>query len=255
MAGDWLKVEVITPDKPEVSNIAARLGITPEEAFGRLFRVWVWCQNVSANGHVRVRDLSPIDAQAGVPGFGQAMAEEHWIEPRDGGFIIPKWERHLSKGAKKRVLDAERKRRERDDSVPKVSRTKADNVRTREEKRRVSSSPSEKKRRSPPRTTLCRMPDTFGIDAEIKVWNLKKGYPEEHLLLHLESFKLSVDKGDLMYAGDKGWHAAFKKAVNEDWAKLRSVRAVSAAQQASWLDELTGKGKGHVVEGTAERSD
>lgn len=260
MAGDWLKVETITPDKPEVANIAHRLGITAEEAFGRLFRVWVWCQNVSVNGHVRVRDLSPIDRAAQREGFGQAMAEEHWIGKAPDGFVIPKWDRHLSKGAKKRVLDMERKRRERENSVPDASRKKADDKRTRE-RERGSSSPSEKKGRAPPRTPKCRMPAEFSADfvatdPEIMGWNESKGFDKGHLPLHFEYFKLAVEKTDLMYAGAKGWRAAFKKAVSEDWAGLRKKGKPDEAGQLSWIDRLTsGKGGGDDIEGVAERVD
>lgn len=169
MAGDWLKVEITTPGKPEVSNIAHRLGITPEEAFGRLFLVWAWCQNVSANGHVRVRDLSPIDRAAGIPGFGQAMAEERWVEPAKDGFAIPKWDRHLSKGAKKRALDAERKARSRHENVPKDSASKADNARTRvrEEKNSPSLRSGETAQRA------ARLPPDWTLPKAWGEWALK----------------------------------------------------------------------------------
>lgn len=258
MAGDWLKVEIITPDKPEVSNIAHRLSITPEEAFGRLFRVWVWCQNVSVNGHVRVRDLSPIDRAAGLPKFGQAMAEEHWVLEAEGGFTIPKWDRHLSKGAKKRALDMERKRRERaenpseDHPPPKRTRGRG----------RDSSSPTEKKSmRAPPREPKCRMPDSLtATDAEMLDYVREKGYPEGQLGLYLEVFREAVLKGDLMYHGLVGWRAAFKKCIREDWGKIRAHPHTKESRQVQWLNELTGHGgvkppkeEGDAIEGTSER--
>jgi hypothetical protein len=124
-------VEVATPDKAEVSNIADRLGITPEEAFGRLFRVWAWAQNVSVNGHVSVRSLSVVDSHARLPGFGQAMAEEGWLRAENNGMLVPNWDRHLSKGAKKRALDRHRKNAERENKVQEKSASGADKKRTR----------------------------------------------------------------------------------------------------------------------------
>jgi hypothetical protein len=256
MAGDWLKVETITPDKPEVHAIAGRLTMTAEEAFGRLFRVWVWLQNVTINGHVRVRDLSVVDQYAGRKGFGQAMAEEGWINATNDGFIVPKWDRHLSKGAKKRALDLERKRRERGETVPEKSRAKEDKIRLEKREESLSSS-TKKKERAPTKTPVCRWPEGFGVDEAIRLWNSEKGFPEGHLELHLEIFREAVDKGDLMYAGERGWRAAFQKCIREDWGGLRSAKGrVSDRQQVSFLDELTGRGRvGHVIDGTAERSD
>ena len=39
MAGDWLKVEVATPDKPEIWLIAEELQIDPDAVVGKLLRV------------------------------------------------------------------------------------------------------------------------------------------------------------------------------------------------------------------------
>ncbi len=40
MAGDWIKVQHVTPDKPEVWQIADRLDIDPDAVVGKLIRVW-----------------------------------------------------------------------------------------------------------------------------------------------------------------------------------------------------------------------
>jgi hypothetical protein len=40
MAGDWIKIEISTPDKPEVAIIAECLKIDPDAVVGKLFRIW-----------------------------------------------------------------------------------------------------------------------------------------------------------------------------------------------------------------------
>ena len=40
MAGDWIKIEENTPDKPEVHKMASILGIDPDAVVGKLVRVW-----------------------------------------------------------------------------------------------------------------------------------------------------------------------------------------------------------------------
>ena len=48
MAGDWIKVEHATMDKPEVLRIADLLGVSRREAIGILFDFWVWLdRNIS----------------------------------------------------------------------------------------------------------------------------------------------------------------------------------------------------------------
>jgi len=51
MGSDWLKVEKETPDKPEVFAVAALLGITPDEVFGKCFRLWRWFDSHTTKGN------------------------------------------------------------------------------------------------------------------------------------------------------------------------------------------------------------
>lgn len=252
MALDWIKVELTLPDKPEVFTLAARLGIPAEHVAGCLLRWFIWLDQQSPDGHVRVTQLSAIDAVVRHTGFGQALAEVGWAVLGEKGLIVPNWDRHNGKGAKIRGLSMYRKRKERHDFVAKPSRKKRDQRKRQENRDSPSSTKKEK------RTPLGPMPAEFTerfveTDPGILEWNESKGYKKGHLGLHYEYFKLAVEKTDLHYAGMKGWTAAFKKAVREDWAAIRSK-----GERKSWLGELTGTGKGgegRVIEGTAERSD
>lgn len=237
--------------------MAARLGIPSEHVAGCLLRWFIWLDQQSRDGHVRVTQLSAIDTVVRHAGFGQALAEIGWVQVVDKGVKVTNWDRHNGKGSKIRALTTDRKRKQRHGNVTPESRKKRDQ--RREEKIR-SHSPTENEK-APPRTPLGPMPKEFTerfieTDEGILGWNDEKGYDRGHLGLHYEYFKLAVEKTDLRYAGMKGWTAAFKKAVREDWAGIRK-----RGERKQWLAQLTGTAAnkkeetGNVIEGTAERSD
>jgi hypothetical protein len=63
MAGDWIKLQHATHDKPEIMKIAKSLGISTEAAFGHVTRVWVWLDQQSLDGHALDVTEKDIDAQ------------------------------------------------------------------------------------------------------------------------------------------------------------------------------------------------
>lgn len=142
MAGDWLKVEATTPDKPEVFEIASQLGIPVPEAFGRLFLVWRWFDAHTEKGNGDNVTSAYIDHIAGVTGFADAMRSVGWLSGGDGqscGIGLPNFSAHNGKTAKSRALTARRvamhKKREGNDKVTLIPLP-------REEKRReVTPSP------------------------------------------------------------------------------------------------------------------
>jgi hypothetical protein len=130
MAGDWIKVRCDLPDDPAVFQIARKIGITPEEAVGRLCRVWIWADRHVIDGHAFVTLLS-LDRIAGEAHFGDAMVEVGWLEVvADSEITFPKFDRHNGKSAKRRVLSAERQQLHRN----AASVTKALPEKRREEK-------------------------------------------------------------------------------------------------------------------------
>jgi hypothetical protein len=42
VAGDWIKFDTATIDKPEVWELSDALDRTPETVLGHLLRFWVW---------------------------------------------------------------------------------------------------------------------------------------------------------------------------------------------------------------------
>lgn len=165
MAGDWIKWQKGLTRKPEVIQIAARLGLSRHAVAGLLMEVWEWAddnvqieESPSGSCPVSVRDVSEsapgfvrlgdspaalFDATFAVSGLADAMAAVGWMIVRSGSLVFPKFGRHNGKSAKARALDASRKRAERQngttsrpESVPNPSGSQPDKKRTREEKRR-----------------------------------------------------------------------------------------------------------------------
>ncbi len=130
MAGDWIKFQAATLDKPEVHAIAGDLRISPEAVIGHLLRVWVWADQQSLNGHALSVTLVTLDAVSRCDGFAKAMKKFGWLHGDDMDISLPNFDRHNGKSAKNRALATERKQNER-------SRLNRDENTTREEKRRV----------------------------------------------------------------------------------------------------------------------
>lgn len=140
MAGDWIKVEHVTPDKPEIYQLASVCGITPEDAFGRCLRIWIWADQQSLNGHALTVTFVTLDAISRRDGFATALCKVKWlIDNGDGTVTFPNFDRHNGKTAKTRATSSDRKKnqRERDkENVTEESRFERDISVTREEKRR-----------------------------------------------------------------------------------------------------------------------
>jgi hypothetical protein len=63
------------------------------------------------------------------------------------------------------------------------------------------------------------IPENFAASDAVKAWAKDKGFGD--LDLHLEHFTTKAQAKDYRYAD---WDAAFKGAIREDWAKLRTGR-------------------------------
>lgn len=109
MAGEWLKMECSTPDKPEVFAITAAMGWDdPDLTVGKLFRLWRWFDQQTTDGNARGVTPALLDRIAGVSGFAHAMASVGWLVITDAGVCLPKFENHNGATAKARAQTAKR---------------------------------------------------------------------------------------------------------------------------------------------------
>jgi hypothetical protein len=72
--------------------------------------VLVWLDEQTDDGHVDYFTEADADEIAGLAGFGAALAEVRWVSFGPTGAVVANWDRHNGQSAKRRCLDAERKR-------------------------------------------------------------------------------------------------------------------------------------------------
>ena len=119
----WIKIETHTPDKAEIRHIARRCGCTKAEAFLAFFRLFVWLDEQTEDGQVEFFTAADADEIAGLAGFGEALQEVRWLTFGPTGAVVTNWDRHNGKSAKKRCLEAERSRRQRERHAEGVTET------------------------------------------------------------------------------------------------------------------------------------
>lgn len=108
MAGDWIKFDVTTPDKPEVWAIAGILDIDPDAVVGKLLRVWAWFDQHTESGNAPSVTKKLLDRIVGVTGFCDAVIDSGWMIEEGNSIALPNFEVHNGKTAKKRALTAKR---------------------------------------------------------------------------------------------------------------------------------------------------
>ncbi|EIC7017557.1 hypothetical protein LAJ16_002915 [Escherichia coli] len=101
MASNWIKLEVITPDKPEIFRLAEILNIDPDAALGKVIRFWAWAdqQMIDGNADCNARGVtkSAIDRITFMAGFADALIQVGWLVENDGGLSLPNQKRASKK--------------------------------------------------------------------------------------------------------------------------------------------------------------
>lgn len=114
MASQWIKVEHVTPDKPEVWKIASATGLSPDAVIGKLLRLWIWADQQSLECHVDGVTFVTLDFLVRHDGFALAMCRAGWLHDNgDGSVTFPNFERHNGETAKSRGLSQIRQQKHR----------------------------------------------------------------------------------------------------------------------------------------------
>lgn len=133
MAGDWIKMRMGLSTSPKVVRIASALCADRFRVIGGLHAVWCLFDEHSTDGRLDGYTLEALDESIGFPGIGAAMHAVGWLEIDGLSLCVPRFDEHNGQSAKRRAMEAQRKREGR-----KASADDADKKRTREEKRRDS---------------------------------------------------------------------------------------------------------------------
>lgn len=118
MPGDWIKMREDLHEDPAVLQIAQELEVRPETVVGMCHRFWGWVSRQCHDGSVTGVTLVSLGSVIGLSGFPELLVRVGWLEyddsdPQSPVIHIPKFERHLSEGAKARALASERQRNAR----------------------------------------------------------------------------------------------------------------------------------------------
>ncbi|HHT1685066.1 TPA: DNA replication domain protein [Raoultella ornithinolytica] len=121
MASSWIKVEVITPDKPEIFQIAEILNIDPDAVLGKLVRIWAWADQQTVDGNAGSVTKVVLDRIAFITGFADALIAVGWLAYDGNKLILPNFERHNGESSKKRALTNRRVAAHRKNETQKVT--------------------------------------------------------------------------------------------------------------------------------------
>lgn len=108
MATNWTPFRHDLIDDPAVMRMASVLSIPRQHVIGCLYCVWTWFDRHTVNGNaVGVTEVD-IDALAAHGSFAKAMHLVGWLEVRSDGCSVPRFDKWMSQGAKRRALTAKR---------------------------------------------------------------------------------------------------------------------------------------------------
>lgn len=249
MAGEWIKVELTTPDKPEVLRMSRILGIDKDAVFGKLIRLWAWFDRNSVDGVVDGVVDSDVDALCYQTGFSAALVSVGWISfDSDAERVsLPKFDRHNGESAKKRALKNEAQARWRANKDANVdtqqSTSESTTASTREEKRREEGKTNSADKK-PSSISLQSFLDSLNgaraIDSDDPIFAYceKCGISEEMLNLCWLKFKdYYLENPSKKY---KDWRKTFRNCVKDNWYGIWWFNADNKA-------ELSNKGRQAAV--------
>ena len=144
MAGDWIKLECTTPDKPEIVQMAQQLGIDQDAVVGKCLRVWIWADQQSTSGNALSVTESFLDRITYCNGFAEAMKRAGWLSTDGNKLELPNFGRHNGQTAKTRALTGKRVEKSRTvkrkcndasvtESLPEKRREEKSSIKTEEQ--------------------------------------------------------------------------------------------------------------------------
>ena len=102
----WIKIETNLFEKPEVVWLSKALKVKPIVVVGALVRFWSVVDGLTEDGAVALYDGGMVDEVVGVKGFADGMVKVGWLEVCDGGIVVPGFDKHNGRSAKRRAENA-----------------------------------------------------------------------------------------------------------------------------------------------------
>jgi hypothetical protein len=216
MAGDWIKLQKDTPDKPEVLAIATRMNLDPDAVVGKLVRIWSWFDTHTIDGNANSVTFSLLDRLAGVTGFAEQMTFVGWLDQKGHVLTLPNFEYHNGETAKKRALGKNRQDKFRNNDESNAKSNASNVTETLPEKRREEKSIDIQKERA---TSVACPPD---VDQQIwddwkQLRKAKKAPVTETVVnsARKEASKANMSFSDFLTV----WCARGSQGLQADWLK------------------------------------
>lgn len=217
MSGSWLKVEISTPNKPEILEMSEALNLDPDTVFGKLFRVWSWFDEHTTDGHAPSVTVLHLNRVVGVNNFCEAMIATKWMKKTEKGISIPNFTRHHTKPSKDRALANLRKQaqRERDKEVSRTDRDishASHGTILGPEKRREEIKETKKKKAAP---DLSTQPDKQPSLEDVEKYISQEG-------MGCDGRKFFYYWAEREWVGVKNWKLKLKNFNTNDWAQKKT---------------------------------
>jgi hypothetical protein len=113
MRRPWIKIEICTPDKPEICSLATQLRMDDDAVVGKLVRLWSWAELNRINPNDLGVTKEFIDKIVGRKGFASALEKTGWLIETDEKLSFRNFKRHNSPVAQNKALTAKRVARHR----------------------------------------------------------------------------------------------------------------------------------------------
>jgi hypothetical protein len=113
MAGDWHIVHNNLRASGQVFRMARKLRCKRTMIVGACSIWWAILDEYGKEGLVDGYSLEDLDHEVQLPGFGAAMVAEDWLQVSGDGLLAPEWEEYNGRGAKARLQERSKKRRQR----------------------------------------------------------------------------------------------------------------------------------------------
>lgn len=223
MAGDWIKIQKDTPDKPEVLAIATRLNLDSDAVVGKMVRIWSWFDTHTVDGNASSVTFSFVDRLTGVTGFAEQLALVGWLEQNGHDLTLPNFDYHNGKTAKTRALGKNRIEKHRSNVESNdASVTKALPEKRREEKKR------DKEYKA---TDVALLPDWIPLETWAAFLEMRKKIkkpPTAHAI------ELLIAKLDRFRKSGQDVQAVLEKSITSSWQDVFEIKDnKSFAQQAA----------------------
>lgn len=216
MAGDWIKLQKDTPDKPEVLAIASRMNLDPDAVVGKLVRIWSWFDTHTVDGNAMSVTYALLDRLAGVTGFAEQMTFVGWLNQEGHVLSLPNFEYHNGETAKKRALGKNRQEKHRSNDDSNANSNASSVTETLPEKRREEKSIKEDKEKA---TSVACPPDV-----EQQVWDdwkqLRKAKKAPVTETVVNSARKEAGKAGMSFSDFLTvWCARGSQGLQADWLK------------------------------------